>query len=59
MNKNSNPILALHGKKEIIQRLHKVMPFIKKAQAANSNVELHVYSNVGHSWDVDNSGSLR
>ena len=51
VNENSNPILALHGKKETVQRFDRVMPFIKKAQSQSSKVELKVYDNVGHSWD--------
>jgi dienelactone hydrolase len=55
VNENSNPILALHGKKETVQMFNSVMPFIKKAQASSNKVELHVYDNVGHSWDVNQS----
>jgi len=56
INKDSHPILALHGKKETVQRFDRVMPFIKKAQSANSKVELKVYDNAGHSWDVPRAG---
>jgi len=56
VNQNSNPILALHGKKETVQRFDRVMPFIKKAQSQSSKVELKVYDNAGHSWDVSRAG---
>jgi len=56
INQNSNPILALHGKKETVQRFDRVMPFIKKAQSQSSKVELKVYDNAGHSWDVPRAG---
>jgi dienelactone hydrolase len=56
VNQNSNPILALHGKKETVQRFNSVMPFIKKAQSQSSKVELKVYDNAGHSWDVPRAG---
>lgn len=56
VNKDSHPILALHGKKETVQRFDRVVPFIKKAQSANSKVELKVYDNAGHSWDVPRAG---
>jgi len=56
VNKVSHPILALHGKKETVQRFDRVMPFIKKAQSQSSKVELKVYDNVGHSWDVPRAG---
>lgn len=56
VNKDSNPILVLHGKQETVQRYDKVISFIQQAQASSSKVELHVYPNVGHSWDMNKPG---
>lgn len=50
-SQDSNPLLALHGDKETVQRLKWVKPQINKAAKKSTNFKYHIFSGVGHSWD--------
>ena len=50
-NKDSNPVLALHGMKETVQTYERVKDKIMFAQKESPKVEVHYYPDAGHSWD--------
>jgi dienelactone hydrolase len=51
LRKDSNPVLALHGKKETVQRFKNVVPQINKASSISPTFKYHYFDNAGHSWD--------
>ena len=48
---DSNPVLALHGNKETVQKLKWVKPQINKSAKKSSNFKYHIFQGAGHSWD--------
>jgi dienelactone hydrolase len=51
LSEDSNPLLALHGNRETVQRLKWVKPQIKKAANRSSKFKHHIFEGAGHSWD--------
>jgi dienelactone hydrolase len=50
-SKDSNPLLALHGNKETVQKIEYVKPQIELASSKSSRLKHHFFNDVGHSWD--------
>ena len=48
---NSKPLLALHGRKETVQKLKWVKSKINGAAQRSPNFKYHFFSEAGHSWD--------
>ena len=51
LNKDSNPLLILNGKKDTVQKFYLNKPEVEKARTRSSKVSVHNYENAGHSWD--------
>jgi len=51
LNKDSNPLLILNGKKDTVQKFYLNKPEAEKARTRSSKVSVHNYENAGHSWD--------
>ena len=54
-NDNSNPILALHGENDRVQKYERIKPEWSIAKSNGANLTTHTYS-AGHSWDCKNCG---
>ena len=50
-SKDSNPLLALHGNKETVQKIKYVWPQIQKASSKSLRLKYHIFNDAGHSWD--------
>ncbi len=48
---NSNPLLAIHGDKDSIQKLKWVLPQLDELARKIPSFQKHVFKNIGHSWD--------
>ena len=48
---NSNPLLAIHGEKDSIQKPKWVFPELDKLEKVVPTFQKHIFSNIGHSWD--------
>jgi dienelactone hydrolase len=51
INKNCNPLLVLHPKKDKVQQLKYVKSHISKAEKSCSAVKVHYYDKGGHAWE--------
>ncbi|MFQ3354780.1 MAG: dienelactone hydrolase [Paracoccaceae bacterium] len=47
----SNPVLALIGKEDTVQKYKFVMPEVKLAKERSQKFEFFVFKQAGHSWD--------
>jgi len=50
-DQSSNPVLALHGENDTVQKPKFVIRQIEKVAALSPNFKYHIFKNVGHSWD--------
>ena len=50
-DRDSNPLLAIHGDKESVQKPSFVYPQLDIAASKSSRFKKHIFGNVGHSWD--------
>jgi dienelactone hydrolase len=48
---DSNPALAIHGKKDSIQKPRFVYPQLKAVERKSPRFKKHIFRNAGHSWD--------
>ena len=48
---NSNPLLAIHGEKDSIQKPKWVFPELDNLEKMVPTFQKHIFSNIGHSWD--------
>jgi dienelactone hydrolase len=51
IDKDCNPLLVLHPKKDKVQTFERVKPFITKASKKCSSVKVHFYNEGGHAWE--------
>jgi len=51
VNKDCNPLLVLHPKKDRVQKLEYVKSHISKAEKKCSAVKVHYYDEGGHAWE--------
>ena len=51
INKDCNPLLVLHPKKDKVQQLKHVKSHIAKAEKSCSAVKVHYYDKGGHAWE--------
>ena len=50
---DSNPVLALHGNKDSVQKPRFVFPQLDMIEGKSSKFKRHIFPSAGHSWDCE------
>ena len=55
---DSNPVLAIHGDLDTVQKPRFVYPQLALAGGKSPRFKTHIFSNAGHSWDCQPCGNV-
>jgi dienelactone hydrolase len=53
LDEKSNPVLAIHGDQDSVQRPRFVLPQLARAAAKSPKFKPVIFPSIGHSWDCD------
>ncbi len=50
---DSNPVLAIHGDNDSVQKPHFVYPQLEAVEGKSPKFRKHIFGDAGHSWDCE------